>query len=107
MIHITYDRRSHKITVKGHANSAEKGEDLVCASASILTYTAAQNALHLQEKGYARHVSAKLTEGDSEIVCVPKCRYEAGTDLILSAVCVGFELLSKQYPDNVSYEIKG
>lgn len=106
MIQITYNRRSHRITAKGHANSAEKGEDLVCAAASVLLYTAAANALSLKEKGFTRHVSAKLHEGDSEIVCVPKCRYEAITDMILTAVCVGFELLSRQYPDNVSYETK-
>lgn len=107
MIQVTYNRRSHKIIAKGHANSAEKGADLVCAAASVLLYTVAANALSLKEKGYTRHVTAKLNEGDSEIVCVPKCRYESVTDVVLSAVCVGFELLAKQYPANVSYETKG
>ena len=106
MIQVTYNRRSHKITAKGHANSAEKGVDLVCASASVLLYTVAANALDLKEKGYARHVTTKIKEGDSEIVCVPKCQYKAATDLLISAVCVGFELLAKQYPENVSYELK-
>lgn len=107
MIHIVYDRPAHRITIKGHSHSAEKGHDLVCASVSALAYTAAQNAIYLQEKGYARFVSTKLNEGNGEVVCVPKCRYEAGTDLILSAVCVGFEILSKSHPEEVSYEVKG
>ena len=106
MIQVVYNRRSHRITAKGHAHSAEKGADLVCAAASVLLYTLAANALSLKEKGYTRHVTAKLNEGDSEIVCIPKCRYESVTDMILSSVCVGFELLAKQYSANVSYEIK-
>ena len=106
MICIVYNRKDHKITAKGHANSAEKGCDLVCAAASVLIYTAAENVISLKEKGITRRVSLKLNEGDSEIVCIPKTQYEAGTDIILTAVCVGFDLLAKQYPDNVSFEIK-
>lgn len=107
MIQVTYNRRSHKITAKGHANSAEKGADLVCAAASVLLYTLAANALSMKEKGYTKRVKVKLNEGDSEIVCVPKCMgHEYEILITLSAVCAGFELLAKRYPDNVGFEIE-
>ena len=33
MIHAVYYKKYHRVTVKGHAHSAEKGRDLVCAAA--------------------------------------------------------------------------
>ena len=36
MIHATYYRKYNRLTVTGHAGSAEHGHDLVCASASML-----------------------------------------------------------------------
>jgi uncharacterized protein YsxB (DUF464 family) len=36
------DAKAITLKVKGHANHDEKGKDIVCASASILTYTIAQ-----------------------------------------------------------------
>ena len=37
MIDITYDFKNFDLTVKGHANSAPMGEDLICATVSGLT----------------------------------------------------------------------
>ena len=40
-----------KMSVRGHANAGKKGEDLVCAAASILAYTAAQDVTDLKNDG--------------------------------------------------------
>lgn len=42
MIKVTYEPQKHTVTVEGHSGSAPKGEDLVCAAATILTVTLAE-----------------------------------------------------------------
>ena len=65
MIKITATRNNGKIislTVKGHANSAPKGEDLVCAAVSSILVGGC-NALN-QPNCFA----IKLNEGDASIL---------------------------------------
>lgn len=106
MIHVRYYRKHHRLTVEGHAHSGESGKDLVCAGASALAYTLAANAGHLEEQGQARNVVVRLDPGSAEISCKPKHRFTALTKCIFDAVCVGFEILSANYPQYISYEIR-
>lgn len=103
MITATYYRKLHKVTIKGHAKTAEKGRDLLCASVSVLAYTLAANAMELRDMGATRHITTRLDEGDTEISVVPKSRHAAVTELVLSSVCVGLELLASQHPNNITY----
>ena len=103
MIHVEYHRKLHKVIIKGHAGSAPHGEDLVCAAVSALTYTLAANACELRDGGYTRHINTKVDAGDSEISVVPTSRYASVAELVISAVCVGFEVLAEQYPDYVKF----
>lgn len=41
MIEVHFDRDAEKLTVRGHAGSAEAGKDLICAGASTLVFTLA------------------------------------------------------------------
>lgn len=106
MVSVTYLPKCCKVTVKGHANSAEYGHDLVCAAVSILIYTLAANALELKHEGYTKDVFIDLDEGDSEVSVVPKRKGKQRVKSAMTSVCFGFELLSQQYPANISYEIK-
>ena len=47
MTEITYNHQEKKVTIKGHAQSGEYGNDLVCAAVSALTYTLAENIVCL------------------------------------------------------------
>ena len=73
MISVTYCRNDNEVVVEGHANSGEKGHDLICASVSIL--------------------------------CDPHFTLKSSVTLVFDSICAGFELLAKNYPDNISYEI--
>ena len=42
MIRARYGRRALTLELRGHAQSAPKGQDLVCAAASTLAFTAAE-----------------------------------------------------------------
>ena len=106
MIQAIYYRKYNRLTVIGHANSAEHGHDLVCASASILAYTLAANVANMADSGQVRQPVIENREGNTEISCVPRHNLKASVTLVFDSVCVGFELLAHDYPQYISYEIR-
>ena len=106
MIQATYYRSYNRLTVTGHARSAEPGKDLVCASASILAYTLAANVANMADNGQVRQPVIKTDKGDAEISCNPRHNLKASVTLVFDTVCVGFELLAQDYPEYISYEIR-
>lgn len=106
MIQAVYYRKYNRLTVEGHACSAEPGHDLVCASASVLAYTLAANVASMAEHGQARRPIIENAPGKTEISCNPVSRYKSVVALVFDSVCVGFELLAHDYPENISYEIR-
>lgn len=105
MIKATYYRSKHRLTVEGHANSGEAGHDLVCASASILTYTLASFVSNLTDAGQVKAKAIKLEEGDARVSCKTNVKHNAAVTLVFDSICGGFELLSKNYPEYIRYEI--
>lgn len=106
MIHVIYYRNLFRVTVEGHARSDEPGKDLVCAAASTLALTLAENARALQTEGNARRVTARLESGSAEICCDAVSRFKHVTTLIFDAVCIGFDALARNYPEYIQYEIR-
>ena len=106
MIQAIYYRNYNRLTVTGHAHSAEPGHDLVCASASMLAYTLAANVANMADAGQVRQPIIKNNEGDTEISCNPKHNLKNTVTLVFDSVCVGFELLAHDYPEFVKYEIR-
>lgn len=106
MIHATYYRKYNRLTVTGHAGSAEHGHDLVCASASMLAYTLAANVANMTDNGQVREPIMKLDDGNTEISCNPRHNLKASVTLVFDSVCVGFELLAHDYPEFIKYEIR-
>ena len=107
MIQAVYHRKFHRLSIEGHARSGEPGHDLVCAAASILAITLANAVLNMAECGQVRDPKVELEEGMGEVSCRTIHKYEAPVTLIFDTLCAGFELLSAQYPDNISYVIRG
>lgn len=107
MINVTYHRDLNRLTVEGHAMSGEAGHDLVCASASILCYTLAVFVKRMQEAGQVRYPTIDISEGNSVIACEPPNRYKSSVTLVYDSICTGFDLLARDYPENISFEIRG
>lgn len=107
MIEVTYYREHNRLTVQGHAKSDEYGRDLICAAASTLALTLGANVGHMVDSGCAVNPVVKLEEGNAEISCQPKARYRHSVRQVFMAVCVGFEVLAAQWPDYISYEVRG
>ena len=107
MIAVVYHRDLNRVTVEGHALSGEVGHDLVCASASILAYTLASFVENMKSAGQTRYPTIELSEGHALIDCNTKNSYKNSVKIAFDAICAGFELLARNYPDNISYEIRG
>lgn len=99
-----------KMSVRGHAGSAKKGEDLVCAAASILAYTAAQDVTDLHRDGRLKEKpKVKMQSGRTTIEALPKDDAYAETLHTLFVIQKGFVLLAANQPKYVTvapFEIK-
>ena len=107
MITVVYHRDLNRVSIEGHAYSGEKGQDLVCASASILAQTLASLVSNMQKAGQTRYPTIELSEGNALIQCNVSNRYKPTITFAFDSICAGFELLAQSYPDNISYEIRG
>ena len=107
MIHVTYYRQHNRVTVEGHAGSGPEGHDLVCSAVSALTLTLAGNVSFMKAQNAVYSEILKLEEGNAEIQCTPYRRYRESVEQIFRAICVGFELLSTKYPENIIYDVRG
>lgn len=103
MTTITYSPQNLTIAIRGHAEYAEAGKDIVCASVSILAMTIAQFAGTLKDEGLA-NPEIRMDKGDVYIDVNPHS-YTTYDDVlwVVDNMCAGFELLAQQYPDNVEY----
>ena len=106
MIQVVYHRKYNRLTITGHAQSAEPGHDLVCASASILAYTLAANVANMADNGQVREPIIKMDAGDTQISCNPRHNLKASVMLVFDTVCAGFQLLAQDYPAYITYEIR-
>ena len=97
------------LSIEGHAETAPKGEDLICAAASTLAYTAAYSMEKLSEEGKFKdngEFLAQLEPGDCLLVCTPKPEYLAVARLMLMTVLYGFYVLKEAFPEVVSVNIE-
>jgi uncharacterized protein YsxB (DUF464 family) len=102
------DKGTIVFTCKGHAGQAEKGQDIVCASASMLAYTLAQNIIFLQDRGvFKGKARAMLNDGDAHISCKPKKSEMADVLRTFFVVQVGYSLLAHNYPQYVELKLFG
>lgn len=104
-VKFTADKESREISlsVKGHAGQAPVGQDIICASASILTYTAAQYANGNEcKKHLVQSPDIRIESGNGYI------DLKAANDLAFNEICkafsvciIGYELLAENYPQYV------
>lgn len=98
-------RGSIHMTIKGHSQAAPKGEDLICASATMLAYTVAQAVQFLHEKGQLKKKpKIHIKDGEATIIATPT--EEAYAEVLHTfwvAQC-GIHVLAHNYPQNVKLE---
>lgn len=104
-IHFWQDNENGSIhmKVKGHSETAPKGADLICASATMLVYTVGQAVTFMHEQGYLEekpHI--KIQEGKAVVVARPKEDYRAEVLHTFWVAQCGAHTLACNYPEAVS-----
>lgn len=107
MIQVTFEQTDTFVSIrlKGHAGYAKDGPDIVCAAASMLAYTAAQNAMNLYSNDeLLDEPIIKLLDGDIYVGCKPDPDMLDAVACVFQVILNGFLLLGKNYPEHVRVE---
>lgn len=96
---------SIRMTLQGHAGAAPKGEDLICASASMLAYTVAQAVQFMFEQGMlAKKPKISIKEGSAAVVAIPREEYQAEVLHTYWVAQCGIHMLARNYPQYIKLE---
>jgi uncharacterized protein YsxB (DUF464 family) len=105
MVKVTFTEKGNTLSLRleGHAEYAEHGRDIVCASCAILAYTVAQFVMEAENKGdLAVPPQIDLESGNTIISCETNDddAFLAIKNMYLFAT-VGYALLAHNYPQYV------
>lgn len=101
MIRVNVDVEGMRLEVNGHAGFAPPGQDIVCAAASTLAYTLAQNlVLTLQPDEY----TAKFEDGHARIEARPPEALADDCRRIFMTIANGFYMLEVQFDQYIQLE---
>ena len=93
------------MTLKGHAGSAPKGEDLICSAATMLAYTVGQAVQFMYESDQLKKKpNIRITDGEATIIATPKEDAYAGVLTAFWVAQCGIHVLAHNYPQNVTLE---
>ena len=93
------------MTIKGHAQTAPKGEDLICASATMLAYTVAQAVQFMYEQDKLRKKpKIRIKDGEAIIIATPTDEGYAEALHTFWVAQAGIHVLAHNYPRNVKLE---
>ena len=99
------DKGSIHMKVQGHAGTAPKGADLVCASATMLVYTVAQAMSFMHEQGQLEEKPRiKIRDGKAVVVAKPKEDFFADALHTFWVAQCGAHVLAHNNPQNVKLE---
>ena len=100
MLTVEYFPRVPALSFTGHAGSGPFGKDLVCAGASALFFTLIKYLDRLEDE-----FEPEVYEYDGRInICIdPPVSLMHDAKLLFEAFATGFEMLAKDFPDNVKF----
>lgn len=105
MITVKYKPDKHTLTIKGHAGYAEAGEDIICASASMIFYNLCAMLRQYPDEAFSMPLDMKMAKGKNGVTtvkCTPSKAYESLIDHDFLYALTGFQTLSGNYPENVN-----
>ncbi len=90
------------LTIIGHAGMGDAGNDPVCAAASILAYTVAQEVTDMHKAGkLKKEPHIRLDAGDASVTCKPTKSAYAEALHLYKVAQTGYRLLAHNFPDNL------
>jgi uncharacterized protein YsxB (DUF464 family) len=97
--------RISRFSVRGHANAAEYGQDIVCAAVSVLVTNAVNSAEHLL--GVCVATDDQIEPGRVECsIPVLEGTNDDKLQLLFEAMVFGIRQVAEQYPDFVKLSDK-
>lgn len=90
---IKINKKDNIITISGHANSADYGKDIVCASVSSIVYTTV-NALK-------RYSSSSVNFEDNQKMTITVLKDDEITKLLIDNMFDLLHSLEEDYPKNI------
>ena len=91
---IKVNKKDNIITICGHANSADYGKDIVCASVSSVVYTMV-NALE-------RYSSSVIDFEDKDIMTITILKEDEIVKLLIDNMMDLLKSLEEDYPKNIN-----
>lgn len=91
------------LTMSGHASYDVKGQDIICASASMLMYTLAQIVENHADWLESHKVDSK--SGKAIIRFRTKPEFERVFAAYIDVISTGFMVLSANFPENVKFTV--
>ena len=93
------------MTLRGHSGAAPKGQDPVCAAATMLAYTAAQTVQFLYEQDkLKKKPGISIRDGSAAIIAAPREDAYAEALCAFWTVQCGAHVLARNYPQHVTLE---
>lgn len=93
MIKVVYNKDFKNLKITGHAGYADKGKDIVCASASSIILSSINLAIEFNSE-------VKYTDDLNKIEIINNTNDE-NVQKVFSNMILSLEELEKQYPDNI------
>ena len=91
---IEIHRHNGGVTIRGHANYARPGQDIVCAAVSVLVQTLIQSIEDLTTDRIEYDMSAGLVD-------IKHGNLSAQAHLLMDSFFVGVQMIADEYPHNV------
>lgn len=98
---LVLEGRTFEMKVKGHADYADKGQDIVCAGVSALVIALIRQLEKLEEEGKATN-TIKAEEGNFKANTLSRLFVEiTETSAVYETVYTGLKEIALQHPEHV------
>ena len=91
--------RDHELTIKGHADYADNGNDIVCAGVSAIAFTLL--GFLENHRDDIESIGAQRTSGDLHIECIGGDKVSLAFDMAI----IGLQQIAMKYAKHVKVNI--
>lgn len=94
------------LKVEGHANAGPKGEDVVCAGASVLAATLADVVTIMDSHGEMEtEPKISMSNGYAFVKAKPKPENKGKLLMVYSVIATGMSAVARNYPEHLSLKL--
>ncbi len=103
MVEVNFDRSRDRyiISVEGHAGYGAKGEDVVCAAVSVLTFTLFRAIQEFDHRGGIERFYHSISDGNAQFDFSVKESFIREVRATVDGIFEGFFLLEENFPCHV------